>query len=196
MPTVAVVYHSGFGHTKVVAEAVIRGAASVAGTQAKLISVDELPTPDADRKLGGRWDELNAADAIVFGCPTYMGSVSAAFKKFMEDSSGIWFAQSWKDKIAAGFTNSGGPSGDKLNALIDIAVFAGQHSMIWVNQGIMPSSVTGDGQNLNRLGGWLGGLSQSDNAPPDVTPPVEDRKTHERFGKRIAEATQRWVAAQ
>lgn len=196
MATIAVVYHSGFGHTKVLAEQVAKGAASVAGVTAKIISVDELPPPDKDRKLGRRWDELNSADGIIFGTPTYMGSVSAKFKEFMETSSYIWYSQGWRDKIAAGFTNSGGLSGDKLQAVTTLAVFAGQHSMIWVSQGIMPSTFTpGDDRNLNRLGGWLGAMAQSDNGAPDVTPPPADRLTHEIFGKRVAEATNRWVGA-
>lgn len=195
MPTVAVIYHSGFGHTKVLAEAVTRGAAGVPGVDAKLISVDELPSPGPDRKLAGRWGELNAADALVFGCPTYMGSVSAGFKKFMEDSGGIWLSQGWRDKLAAGFTNSGGMSGDKMNAMLDLVVFAGQHSMIWVSQGVWYTEPAGDPNGTNRLGGWLGALAQSDNASPEVTPPPGDRKTHELFGKRVAEAAKRWALA-
>lgn len=194
MAKVVIVYHSGFGHTKVVAEAVHRGAGGVAGVEATLIPVSELPPPGADRKLGGRWDELNGADAIIFGCPTYMGSVSAEFKRFMESSSGIWFGQGWKDKLASGFTNSGGMSGDKLNSMIDLVVFAGQHSMIWVSQGFFYDSQTaGDPKGVNRLGSWLGTMTQSDNAPPDVTPPEGDRRSAEMLGKRVAEAAIRWT---
>lgn len=190
---VAVVYHSGFGHTKVLGEAVVRGAASVPGVTATLVPVGDLPAPGPDRSLGGRWGEVNGADAIVFGAPTYMGSVSAEFKKFMEHSSGVWFTQGWKDKLAGGFVNSGGPSGDKLSALLSLVVFAGQHSMTWVSQGVMPSSVTGDGQDLNRLGSWIGAMAQSGNESPEVTPPEGDRKTAERYGRRIGESALRWV---
>lgn len=188
MPAIAIVYHSGFGHTKAVAEHVHRGVDAVDGCTASLISVDEFPAPGPDRKLGGRWAELDAADAIILGCPTYMGGVSAAMKQFMESSSGLWMKQAWKDKIAAGFTNSGGLSGDKVNALVGMAVFAAQQSMIWVSQGIFYNE-----QGINRMGAWLGLMTQSDNAPPDQTPPKEDRDTAELFGRRVAEATIRWV---
>jgi len=67
MPSVVVVYHSGLGHTKVIAEHVAKGARGVTGTQVDLISVEELPGPDKDKKLGRKWALLNAADAIVFG---------------------------------------------------------------------------------------------------------------------------------
>ena len=57
---------------------------------------------------------LDAADAIIFGAPTYTSSISGPFKVFMDATSKKWFAHAWKDKIAAGFTNSGSHSGDKL----------------------------------------------------------------------------------
>jgi multimeric flavodoxin WrbA len=188
MPTVAVVYHSGFGHTRAVAESIVRGAAAVPGVAATLVSVADLPPPGPGRVLGGRWPELDAADAIVFGCPTYMGSVSAEFKRFMESSGSIWYRQGWRDKLAAGFTNAGGLSGDKVNALIDIAMFASQHSMIWVSQGLFYNR-----EGINRMGSWIGMQAQSDDGPPDRTPPPEDHRTAELFGERVARAAVRWT---
>ncbi len=187
MPTVAVVYHSEFGHTKVIAEAIARGVSAVADIECALIDVDDLPRP-VDRALPAEWDVLHDADAIVFGCPTYMGSVSATFKAFMESSGVAWGTQRWKDKLAAGFTNAGGLSGDKVNCLIDIAMFAAQHSMIWVSQGLFY-----DDTGINRMGSWLGMQAQSDDGPPDQTPPAEDRRTAELFGERVARATVRWA---
>lgn len=189
MPKVVIVYHSGFGHTKVVAESVVRGANTVADISAVAISVDELPDAEPGGELGGRWAELDDADAIVFGCPTYMGSVSAGLKRFMEATGSIWGVQGWRDKLAAGFTNAAGTSGDKLNALTDLAVFAAQHSMIWVSQGLFY-----DAAGVNRMGSWLGLMTQSGDASPAETPPLEDHKTAELFGARVAEATVRWTA--
>ena len=188
MPNVAVVYHSEFGHTRVIAEAIARGVAAVPAVSSVLIDVNDLPPTGGDRSLPAAWDALHAADAIVFGCPTYMGSVSAKFKVFMEASGAVWAAQAWKDKLAAGFTNAGGLSGDKVNCLIDIAMFAAQHSMIWVNQGLFY-----DDTGINRMGSWIGMQAQSDDGPPDQTPPPEDRRTAELFGERVANATARWV---
>lgn len=193
MASVAVVYHSGYGHTKVLAEAVVRGIKSVHGVTAHLLSVDELPPAGADRKLPAQWDVLHKADAIIFGSPTYMGTISADFKKFMESASIAWFGQLWKDKLAGGFTNSGSPSGDKLNALTTLSVFAAQQSMVWVSTGMMPSYGEGeDPKNINRIGSYLGAMAQSGNASPDVTPPVADKLTAEAYGKRLAEAALRW----
>jgi multimeric flavodoxin WrbA len=190
MPTVAIVYHSQFGHTKALAEHVAKGVSSIAGVTATLMPVSDLPPPNADKSMGGRWAELNAADAMIFGTPTYMGDVSADFKKFMESSGGLWYKQVWKNKIAAGFTNSGGLSGDKLHALTTLAVFAGQHSMVWVPAGIMAST---DGTNINRLGSFLGAMAQSDNGPADTATPKSDRAYFELFGAHVAQAVARWT---
>jgi NAD(P)H dehydrogenase (quinone) len=186
MTKVAIVYHSGYGHTKVQAEAVAKGAAEVAGTTAFLVPVDEYDARQA---------ELNDADAIIFGAPTYMGSVSAPFKTFMDASSKVWYGQGWKDKIAAGFTNSASQSGDKLNSLIQLAVFAAQHGMIWVGTGLLPgnNSSKGSTADLNRLGSSLGAMAQSNaDQGPDVAPIESDRLTAAALGKRVAEATARW----
>ncbi len=194
MATIAVVYHSQYGHTKVLAEAMLKGIEATAGAKGVLISTTELPNPGADRSLGGRWAELNAADAVLFGTPTYMGAVSAEFKRFMEASSGIWYGQGWAGKLAGGFTNSGNLSGDKLNTLLQLVVFAGQHSMIWVPPSQMPSHYTpGDTKHINRLGSFLGLMAQSDQASPEQTPPAGDRLSAEMYGASMAKAALRWV---
>lgn len=179
MAVVAIVYHSGYGHTARVAGHVRLGAAGVDGVSALLMEAD---SPD--------WAALDAADAIIFGAPTYMGSVSAPFKHFMDQTSRQWLQQSWKDKLAAGFANSGGLSGDKLAVLFQLQVFAGQHGMLWVPFPLMP---TGTGpEDLNRMGSHLGLMTQSDNAPAEVTPPAGDIRTAELFGRHVAERTVRW----
>jgi NAD(P)H dehydrogenase (quinone) len=184
---VAVAYHSGYGHTGKQAEAVAAGAASVPGAVADLIPLDEL-TDDV-------WDRLAAADAIIFGAPTYMGSPSAVFKAFAEASVKVWAADlGWRDKIAAGFTNSKAMSGDKLNSLVDLAVFATQHGMIWVGLDLYPgwAESTASIEDLNRLGSWLGAMAQSDaDLSAEKAPPATDLRTAEALGARVATVTLR-----
>ncbi len=183
---VVVAYHSGFGHTKVLAEAVAEGAKENQ-SQTTLVAVDDPEQID--------WQRLAEADAIIFGTPTYMGSVSAPFKAFMDASSKVWFEQGWKDKLAAGFTNSASYSGDKLNTLQQLSVYAAQHGMNWISLGLMPgnNSSQGSPDDLNRIGSYLGAMAQS-NADQDaeLTPPQSDRDTARHLGKRVAEAAKRW----
>lgn len=188
--SVAILYHSQFGHTAKVAQAVAEGVAALPGAHATLLNVGTLEESG--------WRVLDAADAIIFGSPTYMGGVSAAFKDFIDATSKRWFAQAWKDKVAAGFTVSGSYSGDKLNTLFQLAVYAMQHSMIWVGTGIMPGSTKGESDvpeadQVNRFGSYMGLMAQASSASPEVTPPAGDIETARLFGQRIAEVTARFA---
>ncbi len=179
--TIAVVYHSGYGHTKVQAEAVRDGIDGVEGAQSAFYSVEEL---------AGNLDRLKDVDGIIFGTPTYMGGVSAQFKAMMDESSAVWMQQGWKNKVAGGFTNSSSRNGDKQNTLIDLSVFAAQHGMVWVGLGLPPgnNSSTGSEEDLNRLGASLGAMAQSDaDVGPEVSPPKADQRTAKVFGARVAE---------
>jgi NAD(P)H dehydrogenase (quinone) len=186
---IAIVYHSGYGHTARQAEAVKAGVEQIDGAEALLLTVE-----DAQR----RWGDLAAADAIIFGAPTYVASASAAFKAFEEASSHAVMTQGfgWRDKIAAGFTNSGSRSGDKLATLIQFALFAAQHGMHWVNLALPPAnhSSTGSEAELNRHGFWLGAGAQSNtDQGPDIAPPAADLATARHLGERVAKVTLQFV---
>lgn len=186
---IAIVYHSGYGHTARQAEAVKAGIDRVAAVSCLLLTVEEAPN---------RWDDLAAAEAIVFGAPTYVAGPSAAFKAFQEASSHAVMARGyhWKDKIAAGFTNSGSQAGDKLATLMQIALFAAQHGMHWINLDLPPAnnSSFGSKEELNRLGFWLGAAAQSNvDEAPDIAPPEADLATARHLGQRVAETTLQFV---
>lgn len=173
---ISIVYDSGYGHTAKLARSVAEGAQRVRGTEVELVSVADGAIP---------WRTLEASDAIVFGSPTYNGLVTAKFKQFMEDTTKpVWIPQKWRNKIAAGFTNSGAMHGDKLNSLVAMALFAAQHGMIWVGLDLFPGKSAGD---MNRVGGWLGAMAQSDDASPEVTPPESDLLTAAHLGERVAQ---------
>ncbi|MDI5970891.1 flavodoxin family protein [Streptomyces sp. SL13] len=179
-PVVAIAYHSGYGHTAVLAESVRDGAAT-AGAVTHLIKVDEITDE--------QWALLDGADAIAFGSPTYMGTASAAFHRFAEDSSKRWFTQVWQDKLAAGFTNSGSKSGDKLHTLQYFTVLAAQHGMTWVNLGLLPGWNASDASefDLNRLGFFLGAGAQTNNDQGPDGVHKADIATAHHLGRRLAE---------
>ena len=177
MNKIAVVYHSGYGHTKRMAEAVAEGA------EATLLAIDaEGNLTESD------WDILKNADAIIMGSPTYMGSVSWQFKKFADASSKPWFTQQWKDKVFAGFTNSASMNGDKLSTLHYLFTLAMQHSGIWVGTGMMPSNAkAAQRDDVNYMGSFCGAMAQSpsDSSPAEML--AGDLETAKLFGKRVAE---------
>jgi multimeric flavodoxin WrbA len=184
MSNVVVVYHSGYGHTQRMAQSVANGAG------ATLLAIDaEGNLPE------GGWETLAAADAIIFGSPTYMGSVSWQFKKFADASSKVWFTQGWKDKLAAGFTNSAGMNGDKLATLNTLFTLAMQHGMLWASQGMMPSNTKAAHRNdVNYLVSYSGAIaaSPSDASAGDMAP--GDLETARIFGERIAYLAERFKA--
>jgi len=178
---VVVAYHSGYGHTAKVAEAVVQGIRQ-GGRTVSMIDVSTITDE--------HWLELDAAKAIVFGAPTYMGGASAQFKQFADASSKRWFTQAWKDKFAGGFTCSLSMSGDKYSTLMYFVTLAMQHSMVWIGTGMMPSAVPGAPDQLNRIGSSIGVMAQADNVPADQSPPKGDLDTAVAYGERIA----RWLA--
>ncbi|WP_053058247.1 flavodoxin family protein [Pedobacter sp. BMA] len=131
MSIVSIVYYSGAGHNHKFAEAVQAGAASIRGVTANLISIQESDI------ISGRYQNtemirgLEESDAIVFGSPTYMGGPAAQFKAFADATVGSLSNQKWRDKLAAGFTVSGTPSGDKFSTLQYFHTLAMEHGMIW-----------------------------------------------------------------
>jgi NAD(P)H dehydrogenase (quinone) len=192
LPTarVAVVVHSLYGHTRALAESVAAGAAAVPG-----VHVDLVPAAEVTRTGEAHWAALDAADAQIWGSPTYMAGVSAGMQGFFEATSGRWAAQAWKDKLAAGFTNSGSLNGDKLATLQHMALVAMQHGMQWIGLGLLP----GGADQPNRLGAFIGVMAQSDHgASPAVAPPAADRETGRLLGERVARAAlarRGWPAA-
>ncbi|MFK0296297.1 flavodoxin family protein [Streptomyces sp. NPDC090442] len=179
--SIVIASHSGYGHTAQMAIAVEDGARSVAGTQVRRVDVASLD--DAD------WELMDAADAIIFGTPTYMGTASAAFHAFAEATSKRWSTRAWSDKLAAGFTNSGSMSGDKLHTLQYLSLLAAQHGMLWVSLNLLPgwNTTTSSPQDDNRLGFYLGVGAQSFNDTPDVHD--ADLNTARHLGRRVAEHT-------
>ena len=184
MAKVTVVFHSGYGHTMRMAQAVAQGA------DAELVAIDA----DGNLPEGG-WDTLAGADAIIFGSPTYMANVSWQFKKFADASSKQWYAQSWKDKLAAGFTNSAGLNGDKLSTLNTLFALAMQHGMIWVSQGLMPANTKSTTRkDINNLVSYSGAMAQSpsDGGADDML--SGDIETARLFGKRVADVAAKFSA--
>ncbi len=184
MSKIVVVYHSGYGHTQRMAQAVADGAG------AELIAID------ADGNLPeGAWETLQAARAIIMGSPTYMGTVSWQFKKFADASSKAWFTQAWKDKVFAGFTNSASMNGDKHSTLHYLITLAMQHGGLWVGQAIMPSNSKAAQRNdPNYLGSYAGAMAQSPADAGAQEMAQGDLDTARAFGQRVAEVAARLQA--
>jgi NAD(P)H dehydrogenase (quinone) len=198
MPTVTVLFHSNSGHTAKLAEAVEAGAASVASVDVTRLEIV------GDDIAQGRWENaaiierLAASDAIIFGAPTSMGDVSGQMKCFIDWTSRLFYPRAWANKLAAGFTTSFYPSGDKFHTLQTFITLAMQHGMLWIGHNearfdeVAPKVFEPVAEN--RLGGWTGVMACSHPWSLPAQFPIEaDLSAGRRLGRRVSEATLRWM---
>lgn len=183
MKSIVIPYFSGSGHTARMAQAVHDGAASVAGASVTLLPILGADISEGRFKNDALFEAIDAADAVIFGSPTYMGGPAAQFKAFADASGGHWYRQAWAGKVAGGFTVSGHLSGDKLNTLQYFQILAGQHGMIWVGIDLIGY---GDPEGRNRLGSQSGAMGIAGQEPPEEAPNAADLATGRYLGERIA----------
>lgn len=184
MKKIAIVYHSAHGHTGHIAQHVAAGAAGVPDTEVELLQATDLAR--APESLAG-------FDGVVMGSPTYLGGVSGPFKSFMDATGRMWRLQQLRGKLAAGFTVSSLPAGDKQSTLQSMFTFAMQHGMVWIGNPILPEQHGGvpEQEAANRLGSWSGLMAQAGHAAPADAFAPGDVKTARLFGRNFAAAVQR-----
>ncbi len=175
---IALPYFTGSGHTRRLAEAVAGGLEN-----ARLIDIEHISDDD--------WSALDAAPAILFGTPTYMGSSAARYDQFLEDASDRWPDQLWADKIAGGFTVATYPSGDKLSTLMRLTIYASQMGMVWIGPNAIGAPVDPSQPGINRDGSNLGLMATSSRDKTQLID-ADDVATARLFGQRIAQAVAKW----
>ena len=179
MRHIAVIYHSAHGNTEHFARHVMAGARSVPDTEVSLLKAEDLSRDP---------DQLLAFDGFIWGSPTYLGGVSGPFKSFMDSTGRLWRTQQLKGKLAAGFTVSALPSGDKQSTLLSMFTFSMQHGMVWAGNPFLPEQQSGVPyeQALNRLGSWTGMMAQAGHSAPGQSFAPGDVRTAEAFGQNFA----------
>lgn len=184
MKKIAIIYHSAHGHTAHIATHIFEGAIGVPNTEVHLRKAEDITQAP---------DELLKYDGYILGSPTYLGGVSGPFKMFMDATGRLWRTQKLKGKLAAGFTVSSLPSGDKQSTLISMFVFCMQHGMFWVGNPILPEQHVGVpyDEAANRLGSWSGLMTQAGHSAPANSFPAGDIKTAKMFGQNFSEALHR-----
>jgi len=180
MKNIAIIYHSAHGHTAHIAAHVLEGIQGVPGVRAALLQAQDLTHKP---------DDLLRYDGVILGSPTYLGGVSGPFKTFMDATGRLWKTQQLKNKLAAGFTVSSLPAGDKQSTLLSMWVFAMQHGMVWVGNPILPEQHAGVpyDEAANRLGSWSGLMAQAGHGSAADAFVPGDIKTARMFGRHFAE---------
>ena len=184
MNSLAIIYHSAHGHTAHIARQIAEGARGAATAEVDLLEADAARR-DVDRLL--------AYDGLILGSPTYLGGVSGPFKAFMDATGRLWRTQALKGKLAAGFTVSSLPAGDKQSTLLSMFVFGMQHGMVWVGNPFLPEQHAGVpvDEAVNRLGSWSGLMAQAGHGSAPDAFVAGDLKTARLFGRHFAQTLDR-----
>ncbi|MDO9073999.1 MAG: flavodoxin family protein [Rubrivivax sp.] len=186
MHQLAIVYHSAQGHTEHIARHIAEGARSAGTSEVELLTADTLAREP---------DRLLPYDGLILGSPTYLGGVSAPFKGFMDATGRLWRTQALKGKLAAGFTVSSLPAGDKQSTLMSMWVFSMQHGMVWVGNPFLPEQHKGVpyDEAANRLGSWSGLMAQAGHGSAADAFVAGDLKTADMFGRHFADTLARFA---
>ncbi|MFE0629184.1 NAD(P)H:quinone oxidoreductase [Streptomyces sp. NPDC058864] len=130
-PNVAVVYYSSTGTIHQLAE-IVAGGAAEAGAEVRLLRVAELAPreviagvkPWADHAAATEHipvaapDDLDWADAVIFGSPTRFGNIASQLKQFLDTLGGLWARGLLADKVYSGFTSTSQLHGGQESTLL------------------------------------------------------------------------------
>ena len=167
---ILVVYYSRTGNTEKMARAVIEGAKRVPGVVTELRKASEASKED-----------LDLADGIILGCPTYFANLPGEVKTIMD----TW---NWKmkvdftDKVGGAFTTAGGQVGGQGNVVVSLLLFMLNNRMI----------VAGPLYH-NEVSGSIWGESGAAAITGPLDPGVDDKELDgaRRLGERIARVTKK-----
>ena len=197
MAKVAIIYYSQTGTTHKLAQAVAEGAAN-AGAETRLLRVKET-APDEVWGNIPNWkqhvektsdireatnEDLEWADAIIFGTPTRYGLPSAQLKNFIDQTGALWAKGALTNKIGSSFTTAATAHGGQEATILSLNTIFYHWNMIIVAPGyVEPSQFA--------AGNPYGASFTSNNAQLD---PDETALTAARLqGRRVAETAAKFV---
>lgn len=116
---ILVVFYSTYGHVFRMAEAIAEGAKQVEGANVQLKRVQETLSTEVLEKMGAieaqkifedipivTLQDLEWADAIIFGTPTRFGNMAAQMKQFLDSTVSLWSKGSLIGKLGSVFTST------------------------------------------------------------------------------------------
>ncbi|WP_405886052.1 NAD(P)H:quinone oxidoreductase [Streptomyces sp. NBC_01136] len=130
-PKIAVIYYSSTGTVHELAESVAEGARKE-GAEVRLLRVAELAPKEAIA-TNDAWaahmvatedipvatpDDIEWADAVIFGSPTRFGNVASQLKQFIDALGGLWAQGKLADKVYSGFTATSSAHGGQESTLL------------------------------------------------------------------------------
>jgi NAD(P)H dehydrogenase (quinone) len=150
---VLVVYYSTYGHIAKMAEAIAAGVREVSGCEALLRRVPETLTEEILGKMGAleaqkamaavpvaTVEDLEAADAIIFGTPTRFGNMCGQMRQFLDATGGLWMKGALVGKVGSVFVSSATQHGGQESTILSFHTTLLHHGMVVVG---LPYSFAG-----------------------------------------------------
>jgi NAD(P)H dehydrogenase (quinone) len=128
---ISIIYYSSTGTIHTLATAMEK-AATTAGATVRLrrvaetaprIAIESNPawaeysdrTADVEQ---ARLEDIQWADAVIFGTPTRFGNVSSQLKQFLDTAGALWQQGGLADKVYSSFTSSGTAHGGQESTIL------------------------------------------------------------------------------
>lgn len=140
---ILVVFYSLYGHIRQMAEAVAEGARQVPGAQVEIKRVPETLSPDVIAEMGATEaqkqmadipvatnDDLEAADAVIFGTPTRFGNMIAQMRNFLDATGPLWAKGALVGKVGSVFTSSATQHGGQESTILTFHPTLLHHGMV------------------------------------------------------------------
>lgn len=142
---VYVVFYSMYAHVYQLAEAIAEGAKDRDQTEVSLFQVPELMSDEIIDKSGAKEakksfshipiispDQLEEADAIIFGTPTRFGNMAAQMRNFLDQTGGLWMKGGLVGKVGSVFTSTGTQHGGQETTITSFHTTLLHHGMVIV----------------------------------------------------------------
>ena len=143
--SVYVVFYSMYSHVYQLAAAIAEGAKEIDNSEVSLFQVPEIMSADALEKAGAKEakesfshvplispDQLEDADAIIFGTPTRFGNMAAQMRNFLDQTGGLWMKGGLIGKVGSVFTSTGTQHGGQETTITSFHTTLLHHGMIIV----------------------------------------------------------------
>lgn len=179
MPKILVLYHSTYGHTEKMAEAVAEGARQVEGAQVDIRRVPELVPEDLARQSGYKLDqaapiatvdELANYDAIIVGAGTRYGTAASQMRNFLDQTGGLWAKGGLVGKVGSAFASTATQHGGQETTLMGLIQTLLHHGMLiaglpyaWQGQMTMDEITGGSPYGATTITGGDGSRMPSEN---------------------------------
>jgi len=193
---VLIVYYSMYGHIQRMAEAIAEGAREVSGAEVEMRRVPETLTQEVLVKMGAdnaqkamshvpicRVDDLESADAIIFGAPTRFGNMCGQMRQFLDSTGQLWAKGALVGKVGSVFTSSGTQHGGQESTILSFHITLLHHGFIIVG---LPYTFQGQMRNDEITGGSPYGASTIAGGQGERTPSDNELAAARFQGRHVA----------